>query len=372
MNMEIETKKEPLVAAGGTTEREQDGLLILSPSARARRRVLFINVSGGASTWKKYKAGLIPSNRLWGCVELLRHGYEVGVASALPDFYLHRKPLPHDLRLRHAIRSWLQPDDIIYCAHNTMYWLPFLRKLGLLKQRVASLIYAREPLKFATGHDGIIALNPAAEEHARRLAPKAKVTRLSWGMDMGFFPQLPYSPEAFLACGRTNRDFPTLNGATHKTAARIRVIAHGVPADLAWPDNVEIVQGGPGWEDRLTYRELLHNHYARSSGSLVVVKHDPTEETACGFTNLLEAMVMSRPVILTRTSALKTELDIDTAGCGTFVPPEDPDSLAAAITRLNREPELAREMGGRGRKLVESYYNMDRFGREMHAFFESL
>lgn len=81
---------------------------------------------------------------------------------------------------------------------------------------------------------------------------------------------------------------------------------------------------------------------------------------------------MSRPVILTRTSALKTELDIDTAGCGTFVPPEDPDSLAAAITRLDREPELAREMGGRGRKLVESYYNMNRFGREMHAFFESL
>ncbi len=353
-------------------EREQDGLLILSPATPVRRRVLFINVSGGSATWRKYTSGLIPSNRLWGCVELLRNGYEVGVASALPDFYLHRNPLPHDLKLRHAIRSWLQPDDIIYCAHNTLYWLPFLRKLGFLKQRVVSLLYAREPLKFATGHDGIIALNPAAEDHARRLAPGAKVTRLSWGMDMDFFPQLPYQPETFLACGRTNRDFPTLNGAARKTAARIRLIAHGVPASLVWPDNVEIVQGGPGWEDRLTYRDLLDNYYAHSSGSLVVVRHDPTEETACGFTNLLEAMVMSRPVILTRTSALKTELDIDAAGCGLFVPAEDSDSLAAAITHLNNEPEQARQMGERGRRLVESYYNMERFGSEMHAFFESL
>lgn len=363
---------EPLRSLGEVSEREQDGLLVLSPASPARRRVLFINVSGGAATWRKYKAGLVPSNRLWGCVELLEHGYEVGVAGALPDFYLHRRPLPHDLSLYRAIRIWLQPDDIIYCAHNAMYWLPFLRKFGLLRQRMVSLLYAREPLKFAKAHDGIIALNPAAEDHARHLAPRAKVKRLSWGMDLAFFPNLPFRPDAFLACGRTNRDFLTLNRASQRTDAPIRVIAHGVPADFSWPGNVEIVQGGAGWEERLTYKDLLHNYYAGSAGSLIVVKHDPTEETACGFTNLLEAMVMSRPVILTRTSALKTELDIDAAGCGIFVPPDDPGPLADAISRLHHEPELARQMGERGRKLVEGYYNMDRFGAEMHAFFETL
>src|SRR5438477_3299984 len=74
-------------------EREENGLLILSPMHRpASRRVLFVNVSGGVSTWRKVKNGLVPTNRLWGCAELLRMGYEVAIAEALPDFYLYRNP----------------------------------------------------------------------------------------------------------------------------------------------------------------------------------------------------------------------------------------------------------------------------------------
>lgn len=354
-------------------ECEEAGLLILSlANHRPTRRVLFINVSGGKTGWAKYKSGLMPSNRLWGAVELVKMGYEVGVADTLPDFYLHRNPLPHDLRLLRACRDWLQTDDIVYCAHNTLYWLPFLRRLGLFKRHVVSLLYAREPLEMARGHSGILALNPAAADHARKLAPRAKIAHVSWGMDLDFLPVLPYKPTSFLACGRTNRDFGTLSLAAAQCQARIRVIGHNAPDTLKWSDNVDLIQGGAGWETRLTYRELLNNFYAECCASLVILKHDPIDYTACGFTNVLEAMAMGRPVILTRTNANRSELDIEALRCGLQVPPNDAGALAAAITSLDQDPELSRTMGQRGRQLCESHYNMVRFGSDLHRFFQDL
>ena len=56
---------------------------------------------------------------------------------------------------------------------------------------------------------------------------------------------------------------------------------------------------------------------------LIILKNDPTQYTAVGFTELLEVMAMARPVILTRTGALPTEIDVEKAGCGLHVPPED-------------------------------------------------
>jgi glycosyltransferase involved in cell wall biosynthesis len=117
---------------------------------------------------------------------------------------------------------------------------------------------------------------------------------------------------------------------------------------------------------------LLHDYYAGCAASLVILKPDPTEYTANGFTNLLEAMAMAQPVILTRTGAVPTEIDVEKVGCGLFVPPSDPEALSQAVKALARDPERARQMGLRGRELVESYYNMERFGRDLHQFFESL
>jgi starch synthase len=81
---------------------------------------------------------------------------------------------------------------------------------------------------------------------------------------------------------------------------------------------------------------------------------------------------MARPVIVTRTGALPTEIDVEEAGCGLFVPPEDPEALAHAIDSLGNDPIRAEAMGRRGRKLAEKSYNIERYARDLHNFFESL
>jgi glycosyltransferase involved in cell wall biosynthesis len=302
-------------------------------------------------------------------------GYEVALADPVWNFS-YRKAIPHDLILFGLARNWLGPDDILYCGHNVLFWIPFLKNFGLVKCRIVSLLYAREPLDFAKSHDGIIALNPVAAEHIRKLAPRAKVVNLSWGVDRRFFPALPYRPDWFLSCGITRRDFATMAaGAARSAAARVRVICPGLPKGLSWPPNVDLKDGGEGWNFEKTvvsYQHLLNDYYAGCAGSLIILRRDDAEETAVGFTNLIEAMAMGRPVIVTRTGALPSEIDVEKAGCGIHVPPEDPIALGAAIDELARFPERARTMGETGRKLVEHHYNIERYAQQLHAFFESL
>jgi hypothetical protein len=218
-------------------------------------------------------------------------------------------------------------------------------------------------------------LTRAGAEQAQELAPKVKVARLGWGCDLGFYPRLPYRPQSFFSSGITLRDHRTLSLAAARCRHPIRVICPETPPGVTWPSNVELIEGGRGWntdEKKVSYRELVHDHYAQSAGSLIVIKKDSTEYIACGFTELLEVMAMARPAIVTRTGALPTEIDVEQAGCGLMVPPEDPAALARAIEYLAADPDRAKAMGETGRRLCESRYNISRYGADLHQFFESL
>jgi len=366
----------PQPAVQGIVERHEQHCTILAPAhQKPFRRVLYVNSYGGAAVWNKIKQNLLPPQHLWGCIELVRMGYEVALAEPLPDFYLYRRPLPHDCKFFKLITGWLGRDGIVYCGHNVLHWIPVLKALRILRCKVVSNLWAREPLDFAAAHDGIITLTQAGYEHAKKLNPKAKIARLGWGCCPEYYPNLPYEPESFLSCGITNRDHRTLSLAAAKCKRPLRLICPKAPEGLNWPPNVTVIETGRGWnvdEKKVGYGELLNEYYARSAGSVVPVKRDDHQYIACGMTEVLEAMAMARPVILTRTGALPTEIDVEKAGCGLHVAPEDPDALAKAIETLVADPTLARAMGMKGRMLIEKHYNMRRFAGQLHQLFESL
>ncbi len=357
-------------------EGEIEGAILLTPAdGKVVRRLIYLDNYGGRSMWAKIKGGDMPPHHLRGCLELVRMGYEVALVEPLPDFYFHRKAIPHDLRLLPLIRKWLGPDGIIFCGHNVLYWLLPLKKLGLIKCKIVSHLWAREPLNFAKSHDGIIALTPAGEEQAKKLAPNVPVVQPGWGADLSIFPRLPYDPQAFFSCGIALRDFETLSLAAAKCSHPVKVVTPGDIEGVSWSSNVEAINSGKGWnfeKKRLSYQELLHNYYSKSTASLLILKKDPIEYTAIGFTEVIEALAMGRPVIMTRTGALPTEVDVEKEGCGLFVPPEDPDALAAAMTRIATDKALAQQMAIRARELAERYYNIERYSRDLHTFFQTL
>ena len=219
-----QSEKRPVT--NGIIESREHGLVVLSPvSGTPLRRVLFVNSYGGLSIWERIRDGMFPSHHLWGCVELARMGYQVALAEPVRHFD-YRRPLPHDFKLLQMAKEWLGPEDILYCGHTLLFWLPLLKRIGMLKRKIVSLTYAREDLDFASAHSGVIALTAAAADEAKRLAPQAKVAHLGWGADLSIFPRLPYVPDWFLCCGITHRDYRTLNLAA---AAESKRDTHNFP-----------------------------------------------------------------------------------------------------------------------------------------------
>lgn len=350
-------------------------MTILRPNGGTpRRRVLYLNSYGMAADWRRYKEGLVPGHHLWGCLELVRMGYEV----AMPEepnqksrFYNYRR---QDFRHIPFIQSWLRRDDIVYSAHTVVFWAPLLASLGLLPRRVVSMLYARdEKVRSPSGYHGLLGLTPAAVDRARSLVPQAAVSHISWGADLSFYPKLAYNPQWFLSCGKTRRDFATLASAAIATSDTVRVINTKLPSEISWPANVQCFTGGRGadWQT-VSYQTLIDEHYAGCTAALILIEADPGERFAVGFTQLLEAMALAKPVIVTRTGALAGEIDVEKEGCGLHIPPNDGPALARAMQIITSDPARARAMGEAGRKYCEKRYNINRYAADLHDFFEKL
>nr|WP_315212564.1 glycosyltransferase [uncultured Duganella sp.] len=63
---------------------------------------------------------------------------------------------------------------------------------------------------------------------------------------------------------------------------------------------------------------------------------------------------------------------VEAHACGLCVDPRDPPAIAAAIDYLASHPDIARRMGGNGRKAVCAHYNWAREAAKLIAFYEHL
>ena len=63
---------------------------------------------------------------------------------------------------------------------------------------------------------------------------------------------------------------------------------------------------------------------------------------------------------------------VEAHACGLCVDPRDPPAIAAAIDYLASHPDIARRMGGNGRKAVCARYNWPREASKLIQFYEHL
>ena len=85
---------------------------------------------------------------------------------------------------------------------------------------------------------------------------------------------------------------------------------------------------------------------------------------------IMQAMAMGLPVISTRVGAIEEAvLDGET---GVFVPPRDPQALAAAMLELAQSPEKRARLGAAGRKVAERKFSLERMLDGMEAVLRSL
>lgn len=352
----------------GVRAEVADGLTILRGPTSNGRKIVYVNSYGMALAWRLYRDGVYPRHHLWGCVELAARGYEVRLPEP-PRVKGWRRRFRYDWRAAREAVGDLGRDDVVYCGHNVLAWVPLAKALRLTRAKIVGQLYAKEPLPLAGVYDGVIAHTPPAVGHARAIARKALVRHIRWGMDLAFFEPRDYRPEFTFSCGKAYRDFDVLKRALAGTATPATIV-HADPASLGpFSDNVTLFNSRP--HPNAMYPHLLRM-FGRAGAVVVPIVPDPGGRRAPGVTNIFEAFASARPVIVTRTGATAEEIDVEARGVGLFVPPGDADALRDAIETLARDPDRAAEMGRAGRRLCEAELNTDRFADELETFFDDL
>ena len=91
------------------------------------------------------------------------------------------------------------------------------------------------------------------------------------------------------------------------------------------------------------------------AADVLLVNQRPTVGEMSLASKLTSYFMAARPVVGAVAERSETAREIERAGAGVLVPPDDPIALAAAITRLKGEPEQADELGVRGRSYAETH-----------------
>jgi glycosyltransferase involved in cell wall biosynthesis len=273
--------------------------------------------------------------------------------------------------------------DIAYVGNGRLFLIYILRSLGLFEPRIVRWTYTpRMRFRWWTlrdlnlpvvnrGTDLLLCLTKRATAAYHKEMPFLKVKQIDWGADTVQFQPGARDGGFFFACGKTNRDYSPVLKAAHDIPAPIHLVVHRAFLDgheLA--SNVHLDRGSPdGMTDRgISYPELLSRYFHRALAVLIPLK-DIEDDTA-GMTNLLEAMACGLPVIMTRTGAI--DLDIEAEGIGLYVNPGSATGWFHACSTILAEPERARAMGCRARKLVEDHYNTHRLGMDLAGLFQEL
>ena len=85
---------------------------------------------------------------------------------------------------------------------------------------------------------------------------------------------------------------------------------------------------------------------------------------------LFQILAMGKPVIATEVGGIP---EVVTSGVnGLLVPPEDPAALAKAIVQVLGDPETARRLGEKGRRLVEQEYTVEKMAEKVYRVYQKV
>jgi glycosyltransferase involved in cell wall biosynthesis len=154
----------------------------------------------------------------------------------------------------------------------------------------------------------------------------------------------------------------------HATGARL-VIA-GFPGKDIDPNALQALAADLGIGDQIAWcLEYFPNERVASLMKIAnVVVYPYRMITQSGA--LKVAYLFGKPVVASRVGGLPDV--VEDGGTGFLVAPEDPDALAEAVIRILRDPQLARQMGQRGKFLSETQYSWCTVAERMKAVFETV
>lgn len=329
---------------------------------------------------QRMEEGAFPSHFLYGATHLREHGIEV---------IWH----PSDIRLsgwRRMLRTtWKvltcrERFDAVFATHYTgIEPLIFLRALRLFHKPI--VIWHHQPIITPRQHwrewlgrlfyKGIDQMFFFSEKliNDSLSSPKARPERMHlghWGADLELYDRIMHEDgtdarQGFISTGKEKRDMPTLVAAFNETGAPLDIYLNPTNGDFSYEQLFKTLETKENirvtFSNRLVPYELARKV---NRAACVVICCQKTKYTV-GLTTVVEALALGLPIICSRNPQIP--VDFDKEGCGISVEYNDTEGWIRAIRYIQEHPEEAREMGRRGRRLAEQFFNDRRCAEEVAA-----
>ena len=177
------------------------------------------------------------------------------------------------------------------------------------------------------------------------------ITKLDFGVDTEFwYPDFSDNDNYILSVGWDNlRDYTTLVNAVdgYDSSVNLKIACDPAIGKKLVRRNISFLE-----QPRcLELRECFHR-------SKIVVVSTIDALRPSGQITILQAMACGKPVIMTETRGTWSDKLISGENC-LFVSEKDSESLKYAINFLLENPDIAKNMGYKARKMVDQYYNFE-------------
>jgi glycosyltransferase involved in cell wall biosynthesis len=341
-------------------------------------RVVLYNNYDMELALERYGRHHYPGHHLWGALALRDRGWELSPLRLERFARLRRLTAPKIGDLDQQLRVFLDQgkhDLVISGTEYDTIALALLRRLGLYRRGILAVVHGPPKAQFHrrwltklcfNGQDRLLFLSDEVREEFVALGVDRDRTRLlEWGVDLDFYPAIPLHDDAWRApyifsAGKTRRDHATLVQAFDGLDATLRLYCSkesAPPIDLT-PANVDVVFDPAGGEREAKVLFELTEEYR---GCVAVAVPLAPNCGLAGLTSLLDAMAMSRAVIITRNPYI--DIDVEREGIGLAVEPGEVAGWRAALEWVLTHPTEVAEMGRRARALCEARYNLETFSQ---------
>ena len=217
---------------------------------------------------------------------------------------------------------------------------------------------------------GFLCLTPKAENYFNQFSTSFFIP---WCVDMNLFDgkshtDQEYSKPFFLATGKTERDYDTLVKSAHNVAAEIRIIAPNYQKPGKLPANVNWVDSSSDPPDQAIDYPTLRKWYSQCKAVCIPLTGNP--EDTSGYTNMLEAMAMGKPVLMTDSGCL--HINPENGGFGELIQPQDCYGWSVSMNKILKNSEQSKVFGRRGRQLAERNFSPKIFNDNFLSAFNKI
>jgi hypothetical protein len=331
-------------------------------------RVLAVNDYDLNHACEKVQQNIPVRHHLWGIHELQQdERFDVKILPYSHWPFLNRLSGTRTGDIDQQLRLFLNWSyDVVYAAnYNVVMGLGLLRRLKLFTPPIVVAAFTTPPGGRLTrmmleGFSHITCLSSLQALALRSDYPEISnhISHCSWGWDTRVQPASQSSCSGLvLSSGKTMRDYPTFIEAVRATHVPAKIVC---PREylriegISIPENCDLVSGHETWalEDN-DMSDLIR------SSAVIAIPLDMQEKQPHGLTSLLEAMAHAKPVLMTYNPYI--DIDIEKIGCGYWIKPGSVDGWIEAINKVTRDPQLAAQMGSKGRRELEKAYSIEQF-----------